>query len=169
MKLPIHFAFHTEGLSVETRSGDRHAVRFDRIRLLLQGTDFQRGGETKTSTRRKFAPAKALVTGGMAMTKKVKTRETTVHESGGPFLLVHAEALPTLAFREDELQYQGLGAALQPGRASNFMRLVSELRARAGEATWNGQLMTAAGQRHVLGGVLSPERDLDAALALLAR
>lgn len=161
------FEFHPAGLRVETRSGERHAIRFDRIRLLLQGTDFQRGVETKTSTRRKFAPAKALISGGMAMTKKVKTRATTVHESGGPFLLVSGEALPTLAFREDELQYQGLGSALQPGRAANFMRLVSELRDHAGAARWSGQLMTAAGQRHVLGGALSPDRDLDVAIALL--
>ncbi|MFH1533180.1 MAG: hypothetical protein ABIK09_20835 [Pseudomonadota bacterium] len=162
------FLFHPLGLRVETRGGEPHAVRFDRIQMLLQGMDLQRGVETKTTSQRRLALGKAIVTGGMAITKKVKTTKTTERETGGPFLMVYAEGHPTLAFRETELQYQGLGGALQPGRPANFLRLIAELRARAGAARWDGRLMTMAGQRHVLGGVLSPERDLDVALALLA-
>ncbi len=163
------FVFRADGLHVETRTGAAHRVGYDGITRLVQGQDHRRETETRTSSRRKLALGKALATGGMIMTKTEKTTRTTIHETGGPFLVVYAAGSPALAFRESELQYQGLGAALQPGGAANFQTLIAELCARAGDATWNGQLMTAAGLRHVLGGVLSPERDLDVALALLAR
>ena len=162
------FLFHPAGMRVETRTGERHVVRFDGIRRLLQGQDFVRTEETRTKTRRRLDLGKAIATGGISITRKEKTRTTTTREAGGPFLLVYAAGLPTLAFRETELQYQGLGNLVQPGRPANFQRLVAELRARAGAARWNGQLLTRAGQQHVLGGVLAPERDLDVALALLS-
>ena len=70
--------------------------------------------------------------------------------------------------RETELQYQGLGAALQPVRLANYRRLVHELRVCSPSVPYDGRLATTSGKANILGGILPPDQFLDVALALLA-
>ena len=72
------------------------------------------------------------------------------------------------SLRERELQYQSLGAALQPSRMANFRYLVAEIERRAGRAVRDERLMRRSVQSQTLGPMLSPDEHLELAAKLIA-
>ena len=93
----------------------------------------------------------------------------TVQDESEFFLHLHALDLPPFSMHETELQYQGLGAALQSVRLTNLRRLVHELRTRAPSSPFDERLAATGGRVNVLGGILPADLYLDVALAVLAR
>jgi hypothetical protein len=155
-------------VELEARDGQRLTVHDGQFRWLLKGTTWERELITDVNTVRKFSPGKALLTGGLMLTskKKIETNRQELHTEG--FLAVGLRDGPTLMFREKEVQYQGLGPAMQPTRFANFVALAQELRRRAPSAFYDERLMSPAGQAHLLGPTLPPEENLDLAIWLLA-
>jgi hypothetical protein len=151
----------------EARDGWTRLVRDDELRLLLKVGTTTTANRTDKATLRRFSLGKAVLTGGLAFTKKETVETTTTTASSEASVYLYAEGHPPLVFHESDLQFQGLGPALQPTRQANWLRFVQELRGRT--PAFDDRLANRAGQNHVLGGVLSPERYLDVALALLAR
>lgn len=108
------------GLFAIDRLGERHALGADTVELAQRG---HRGGMTveKTEeTHKAFSPGRALVTGGLVLTKKVTTTTTETKSNREQFLVVHRFGLPDLVMYERHLDYRFLGPALSPASFANL-------------------------------------------------
>jgi hypothetical protein len=117
------------GLTVTDGRGERHDCPAGSIVLVQPGFRSSSQTERVKSTERKFSMGRALLSGGLSLTKTVVTVSDQVTSSREPFLLVtRTEGLPALILYESRLNYQGLGAALQPSRILNFRTVQERLR-----------------------------------------
>ena len=117
------------GLAVTDGRGGRHDCPAGSIVLVQLGFRSSSQTERVKSTERKFSMGRALLSGGLSLTKTVVTVSDQVTSSREPFLLVTRTGdLPALILYESRLNYQGLGAALQPSRILNFRTVQERLR-----------------------------------------
>jgi hypothetical protein len=138
------------------------------IALLLRGTRIRQDQRTEVTTERKLSVGKAVLTGGILLTKNKKKETTVSTEVREGFVYLYGVGLPDIVISETAVLYDGLGPAMAPTRAANFARLVTELRARAVGALYDERMLTRAGQAQVLGGVLAPEPFFDVATTVLS-
>ncbi len=163
------FILDKEGISVESRDGRRLAVDYSSIDLILRGTCIEVKSETRSVKERKFSLGRAVLSGGIIITKSKKsTHQAETEDREGFFNLYSANGL-TLEFREKSLVYESLSPALKPSGAENFAYLISELRRRQPVAVFDDRLLRRAEQALLLGPLLSPEKHLDVAIMLLAK
>lgn len=171
--LPKHasrFELGTQILQVEISTGESLEIGYETIDLLLIATCS--GGQietTKTTVQRKFSLGKTLLSGGIPLTKKVKTTETLTSEEREKTFWLYTRTGETLIFTCNAVDYAGLGKARQLTRELNFTHLLKELQRMAPQARYNDQLLTRGGQAQILGQVLNPARDLDLAFAILSQ
>jgi hypothetical protein len=163
------FELQPDRVVLQPRTGPAHEVPYNKVCLLLTGMRASHELHEETTTIRKFSLGKAVASGGLMMRSKKKVETTNRQDHFSFFLQLVAKGRPTFLFTEGELQYQGLGAALQPTRLANFGYLVKELKRRTPHAPFDNRLNTAAGQLKLLGPTLSPDRYFDLALAILAK
>ena len=156
-------------LDVTTEKGDRRSVPFKNIGLILRGTGIVRGVTTETVKNRSVSPGRAVLSGGMMITKTTKNVREVTTEERQAFVNIYARDSSTFVFRENTLVYDSLGPALQLARAANFIYLVAELRRRCPDALYDERLLSRAGQAALLGPSLNPEENLIVATALLSK
>lgn len=157
------------GMAVEAGNGQGGEVAYADIELLLRVSRITAQTTVMTTSERRLSVGRAALTGGLAVTKKVKGEEEVTSEEREEVLYLFAAGRSPLAFAENGLNYGGLGAQMQPSRERNFLCLVNELRRRAASARYDERLLRRAAQAHLLGPLLSPERHLPLAVAILAR
>lgn len=162
------FEFTGEGIQVASRRGEAVEVSYGEIDLVLRGTRVEEKIDTEVTEKRKLSLGRAIVTGGMLITKVHRKVQQVRSEERDDFLHLYAPGHPPLAFRATALHYQGLGAALQPSVHANFNLLASALRRSLPNARWDERLGSRQGRARVLGPGL-PESHLDVAISLLAR
>lgn len=164
------FELGAETLLVKTLSGELLNIDYETINLLLLATCSAGQIETtNTTTQRKFSVGKTLLSGGIPMTKKVKTTETLKSEERDKTLWIYTRSGETLIFTCNVMNYTGLGDARQMTRELNFTYLLKQLQRLAPQAHYNEQLLTRIGQIQILGPVLNPETDLDLAFEILSQ
>jgi hypothetical protein len=152
-----------------TDRGDGIAFPFAEIGLILRGTAIVRDVATETVKTRSISPGRALLSGGLMITKTAsKTSERATEERQG-FAHLYAKDHPPLVLRENALVYDSLGPSLKPSRAANFRHLVAEMRRLCPNAVYNERLLTRAGQATLLGPSLMPEDSIEIAAALLRK
>jgi len=118
-------------------AGAEHEVRAAEVSLLQRALRWQRV-ETRTKTsERQVAPGRALLSGGLILTKKVERVTTQTEERHEAMLVVHRRSSDDIVFYERALDYRGLGAALQPSSQANFVQLMGQLRARFPKASFD--------------------------------
>jgi hypothetical protein len=163
------FRLDDVALGVESGNGQNLTVDYRSIDLLLRGTSIAMKTEIETVKERKFSLGRAVLSGGLVMsrTEQIK-REIRTEEREG-FFNLYCGRLPTLVFRESVLVYDSPGFALKPSRFENFAYLISELRHRQPEAIFDERLLRRAEQAALLGPLLSPEEFLNVATSLLAK
>ena len=155
-------------LVVESRAGQTRTVAYAEIDLLLRGISVTSYPVSEVETSRKPSVGRAMLTGGLVLTKKVETvRKGTASKRSG-FLYVHTPGAQPIELNENELQYDGLGAEMKPTGALNFAHLCRELEHRSGNAISDERLLKRVRQVQLLGPKLSPEDFLDVATTLLA-
>jgi len=111
--------------------------------------------DTATQTRQtKLSMGRALMTGGMAFTKTVKTNTHNAAEERDVVLYVFRRSGETpWLLRERGTGWAGLGLALAPSESENYRLAVAALRERAPGATFDDRLMTRkAAERSSLSG-----------------
>jgi len=102
---------------------------------------------TRTETRaevktKKFSPGRALVTGGLLVSKTVSREETSITEESQQVLYIfRADGGTPWLLRERGTQYAALGGALSPSSAQNFLTAIARLRERAPQAVYDERLM----------------------------
>lgn len=156
-------------LRIDSREGGSLILAYPDIDLVVRGTCISRSETTETVKSRSLSMGKALLSGGMMITKTTKSvREVTTEQREG-FFSLYAKEGPPLFFRENGLVYESLGPALRPSRAANFAYLVSEIRRRCPYARYDERLLNRTGQVFLLGPLLSPEKHLVVATGLLSK
>ncbi|HTR44838.1 MAG TPA: hypothetical protein VMH06_03930 [Thermodesulfovibrionales bacterium] len=163
------FSLSDRELCVTTDHGDSFGIPFQKISLILRGTMIVREVSTETVKKRSVSPSRAVLSGGLLLTKTTEAvREVTRDERQG-FVNLYATDGSILTFREKSLLYDSLGPALKASQTANFSYLVSELRARCPQAPFDDRLLSRAGQIALLGPSLIAEEYLAVATALLAK
>ncbi|MCD6188037.1 MAG: hypothetical protein J7K09_07715 [Desulfuromusa sp.] len=164
------FELGAEALQVETLSGEPLKIGYETIQLLLIASCSTGQIQTsETTTQRKFSLGKTLLAGGIPMTKKIKTTETTSSEERDKTLWLYTSTGETLVFTRNAMDYSGLGEVRQITCDLNFNYLLKDLQRLAPQAHYNDRLLTRVGQVQTLGPVLNPESDLDLAFEILSQ
>lgn len=128
-------------LTVTPRSGPPRVMEWDRISVVLRATSAVRTRSEVTETRREGSPGLALVTGGMVMSKTVTTTQQRTTSEKEQSIYVYAADGGRAVLREQALNFQCLGKAMQPVRAANMAVLAGMLRDRAGQASYDERLL----------------------------
>jgi hypothetical protein len=162
------FELTDDTLRVTSRQDKTDVIRFASIELLLRVMQHTESTSTETVRDRKFSLGKALLTGGLAMTRTTKTTRTTATAEAQQLVLVFAGSHPVAFLGERDVTYPPLGAALQASRAANFQHLLTELRHRAPRALYDDRLVRRSALVQTLGPVLGAGNDLDFAAAMIA-
>ncbi len=156
-------------LHVETEKGDNLDISFQDIDLILCGIRISRGTTTEILKERSINLGRAVLSGGMMITKTTKTTRDVTTEVRERFVNLYAGDVPTIIFRKNALDYNSLGSSRKPSRLENFTYLVAELRRCCPGARYDERLMNRAAQAVLLGSLFNPEEQLVIATALLAK
>jgi hypothetical protein len=156
-------------LDVTTEKGESRSFPFKNIDLILRGTGIVRDVTTETVKNRSVSPGRAVLSGGVMITKTTKSVREVTTEERQAFVNIYARDSSIFVFRENTLVYDSLGPALQLARAANFIHLIAELRRCCPDALYDERLLSRAGQAALLGPSLNPEENLVVATALLSR
>ena len=116
---------------------------------LVHGSQPTRTESIETTTHRKLDLKSAVVTGGLKLTKKVKTEHHVVVDDREQFLFVYSRTngVPW-RLEEHALQYACLGADMTTNRMENFRKLVERLRTAAPHARYDDSLLHFAKASH---------------------
>ncbi len=155
-------------LVVGTRTGEEVRMAYSGVTLIIRGTRITHTTRTETEKSTKFALDRAIMSGGLMLTKSVKVTSTTSTDVRDGFFHLYGAALPPVVFPESGVLYDSLGPALQLTRTANFTRLLGELRQRCTAAVFDDRLVNRPGQIRLLGPRFTPEAHLDIALSILA-
>ncbi|HEX4963900.1 MAG TPA: hypothetical protein VF173_23950 [Thermoanaerobaculia bacterium] len=163
------FTLGAEGLTAESRRGEVTEIAYREIDLILRATRLEERTETKTTEQRKFSAGRALLSGGLMLTKKTRKVERVTLEERDDFVQLYAGGRPPVVFHAAGLNYQSFGAALQPSVAANFAKLIERLRQSAPGARYDDRLSNRVGRARILGPSSLKDQHLDVAVSLLAR
>jgi hypothetical protein len=141
-----------DAVTLDDRPGER--LPYADILALLPAVH-QRRVDSATQTREtKLSMGRALMTGGMAFTKTVKTTTRTATEERDVVLYVFRRSgAPPWLLRERGTGWAGLGLPLAPSEGENYRLAVAALRERASGATFDDRLMSRkAAERSAMTG-----------------
>jgi len=116
-------------------------VRADEVYALIHALVLSEHQQIQERTSKKFSATRAVLTGGMAMTRKSTTRARMTESSAEEriYLIRRSFAAPML-FAQHQLRYTGLGEAMGHSSHESFAALVAALRAFCPEAYYDEQL-----------------------------
>jgi hypothetical protein len=163
------FELSDQGLRAEARDGQSVMIPYRNIDLMLCGSSIMQHGETETVRDRKFSMGRAMLSGGMMVSKTTKKTMKSTVQDRERFLYVYTGNHPTIVFRENSVLYNSLGQSLQSSRSANFSFVIAELRRLGPGTIYDDRLLNMAAQVQMLGPSLRPEEHLDVATSLLAR
>ncbi|NOY53556.1 MAG: hypothetical protein GXP58_08045 [Deltaproteobacteria bacterium] len=156
-------------LCAEGRHRQTVDLLYGDVQLILYGSAVTVRTEKEMVKERRFSAGRVIMTQGLMLTKKTRRQVRTEEQDRERFLYLYSKNRPTVVMRENGLQYVSLGKALQVSQAANFNHVVSELRRQIPDAVFDDRLLTRGGQTRILGPLLTPEKHLDVAAALLVK
>lgn len=126
--LARQLAWTDTGFAVTDAQGRRHEVFFPDIVLFQTGFRTTSQETVVKSKERKFSVSRALLTSGLSLSKTVETTRTEVTSHRESFILVERDGgQPGVMLYEARLNFQCLGAAIQPTRPGNLKALLARL------------------------------------------
>lgn len=134
------FAFEPDALTLPDVPGER--LPFTDILALFRAMHTTRTDTRTETTTKKFSAGRALLTGGLLMSKNVKGEERSQSTEREQVLYVFRAGGETpWILRERGTNYTGLGAQLGPSSAQNFLATIARLRGLAPSAVYDERLM----------------------------
>jgi len=126
------FEFTPGAFLATDAQGETHRVEASDVRLLQRGTRNSSTSEKVTTKEREFDLGRAVISGGLVMTKKTEKTEVKTTHTTDPFLLVQrADGGPEIMLYERRLDYRALGSEMQPASRGNFELVWTKLKALA--------------------------------------
>jgi hypothetical protein len=111
-------------LIVADSKGQSHRCSGRAIALLQRGIRVTRTDQKTTTTERQLSVGKALLTGGMMLTKKVERTAHNAVEASEPFLLLgRGDGESDIILYERRIDYRHMGAEMQASSRANLERL----------------------------------------------
>ncbi len=156
-------------LRVESRQEKSLVVDYCSIDLILRGTCIQQTTKTVTEKGKKFSISRAVISGGLIMTKSTEKSHVNISENREMFLHLYTGSGYIIVFRENSLVYLSLGSMLKPARSANFAFINAELKRRCSASNYNESLLNRAVQAQILGPLFNPEEHLDIAISFMAK
>jgi hypothetical protein len=153
------------GALVATDSkGQSHRCTANQIALLQRGMRVSKSSHTVKTSERKLDVGRAVLSGGLLLTKKVEKTTVQTTETSEPFLLVQRVADQELIFYERRIDYRALGAEMQPASRANLEVVWRKLAALAPD-----RVDDRVGRPGFVSGMPATSADpVDLALALVA-
>gem|GEM_PF-245462 len=128
-------------LLITDPGGEEEDVPPSSLSLIQRGVRATTLTEVSKKTERRLDLTRAVLSGGLMLTKKVETKATKTTTSRDGFLLLHrADGERDVVIYERRIDYRFLGKELQPSSAGNFERLVARLRELAPRAAYDDRL-----------------------------
>lgn len=111
------------------------------VQSILRATERSRTDTTTETTSTKFSMGRAMLTGGLSLTKKVKHEEHSItHQSQEVVYLFRRSRETPWLIKEREINYDGLGAERDASSMRNFLTLIERLRSLAPSAQYDERL-----------------------------
>jgi hypothetical protein len=95
-----------------------------------------------TTQEKRFAPGRAVLSGGMVLRKKVDRVDKTVTQEQEQMIYMFCRSHPPYVWKELTLRYEGLGDQRQLTAAQNFATLSKRLRSLTPHAFHDQRLLT---------------------------
>lgn len=115
--------------------GNRHPCAGASVSLIQRGVRVTTTSETVTTNERRLDVGKAILSGGLMMTSKVKKQSVKTEEVREAFLLLQRnDGHPDAIIYERRVDYRFLGPEKQPASHANLERTLASLRALAPDA-----------------------------------
>jgi len=135
------FRFDSECLVLEGDSED--CVAYDSLLALLRATHESRITTTVEEKSKKFSAGRAILTGGLVLTKNSSTSKTVYAEDRQDVLYIYRKggARPIL-LRSSAARYTGLGQHMASTERANFLTTVRMIHERAPNAYYDERLLT---------------------------
>lgn len=123
-------------------ANDEARVDAEDVLALLRAThrtDLEVREEVKT---KRFSAGRAIMTGGLLLSKTAKREETTrAHEATQVLYLFRRSGQTPWILREHGTNFEGLGAEIGPTSAQNFLTSVQKMRRVAPRAVYDERLL----------------------------
>jgi hypothetical protein len=131
--------FHMDGDGLDTGV---EQLAWSDLSAIIHARTPQQTEHHETVTEKKFSVGRAVLSGGLVMSKTVKREVTTHGESSEHVLfLFRASGDTPWRMREHGTNYSGLGTALDPTSTRNFMQAIELFRKRAPHARFDDSLV----------------------------
>ena len=117
------FILGEHDLGVTANNGENTSIPFQKIDLIVRGTAIIRDITIETINKRSLSPGRAVLSGGMMLSKTTKNVREVITEERQGFVNIYATDGSALVLRENALVYDSLGPALRPSRVLNFTYL----------------------------------------------
>lgn len=119
-------------LSVIDAAGEREEVPASSLFLVQRGVRVTTQTEVTKKSERRVDLTRAVLTGGLLLTKKVQTESRRTTTTRDRFLLLHrTDGGRDVMIYERRVDYRFLGADFTPSSTANFDRLIARLAAFA--------------------------------------
>lgn len=162
------FELTDEALVALDRNGNATlTLPYPEIRLLLHAMERHPQLTMKTTERRQLALGRALLSGGLMITKSKKQREQVAVENPEAVLQIWDSSGPRCELHESTVDFRGLEERLDPSRSANFLRTIAVLRERCPEAVYDARLLDRTTVSQVVGSGFAPAAVTSIALAVL--
>jgi hypothetical protein len=158
--------FADRALVVADGEGNTHTCEPRAMELFLRGVRVTRTSTRVTTAERRFSPGKALLTGGLLLTRKVEKTATRTIEHPECFVLIQrSDGGPDIIVYERRIDYRFLGAEMLPSSRGNLELVFARLRALAPAVETDERV----GQPGFVAGLPASRADpVDLALLLVA-
>lgn len=143
MPRPKSFRFDADAFVLEVPGKPEIVVPFDDVSTLLRAVHKRREQTTTATSELKFDLKKAALSGGVMLTKTVRTESTKTVDEREPVLYLFRRSAGPLLFSSTYARYQGLGAELRHSQLENFEIVLGRLRERCPQAVYDDRLVTS--------------------------
>lgn len=127
-----------DGFVATDAQGNVHPCPAGAVRLIQKGARTSVDSDTVTTTERKLSATRALLTGGLMLTKTVSRQDSRTTTSREGFLLVQRDdGEPDVMIYDRRIDWRFLGAQMAQGSAANLAVLLDRLRALAPSAAFD--------------------------------
>ncbi len=141
--VPLDFELGAEDVRGTSIGGGRFELAYTDILAMVHVACVSSAEHTVTTQEKKFAPGRAVLSGGLVLRKKVDRVDKTVTEDQEQVIYIFCRTHPApYVWKELTLRYEGLGGQRQLTAAQNFATLANSLRSLTPHAFHDSRLLT---------------------------
>ena len=141
--MPVDFELTATALRGTATGGRPFELPYTEIVAMVHVASVMSTEHTVTTREKKFSPGRAVLSGGLVLSKKVDRVEKAVTHDQERAIYMFCRSHPApFVWKEHTLRYEGLGDQRQLTTAQNFLTLSERLRTLAPDAFHDDRLLT---------------------------